>query len=177
MMNGAALCLRAKKHISTDPSTCESEMTELFYGSTDVKGTRNLLAELGMYQEEPTWIYQDNESTQKIANNRGSLGVSSRAMDLQTLTVRNRIEDHVIQTKARKTDRMVADMGTKALPVGQFTLYRDVMNGYALVKAAYPDKEMSKLVFEEDATYVTSALVGIQSVVKEMGGYLSADEL
>jgi hypothetical protein len=177
MMNGAALCLRAKKHISTDPSTCESEMTELFYGSTDVKGMRNLLAELGMYQEEPTWIYQDNESTQKIANNRGSLGVSSRAMDLQTLTVRNRIEDHVIQTKARKTDRMVADMGTKALPVGQFTLYRDVMNGYALVKAAYPDKEMSKLVFEEDATYVTSALVGIQSVVKEMGGYLSADEL
>ena len=72
---------------------------------------------------------------------------------------------------------MVADMGTKALPVGQFTLYRDVMNGYALVKAAYPDKEMSKLVFEEDATYVTSALLGVQSVVNEMGGYLSADEL
>ena len=40
---------------------------------------------------------------------------------------------------------MVADMGTKALPVGQFTLYRDVMNGYALVKAAYPEKELSSL--------------------------------
>ena len=51
------------------------------------------------------------------------------------------------------------------------------MNGYALVKAAYPDIEMSKLVFEEDATYVTSALVGIQSMVKEMGGCLSADNL
>ena len=153
MMNGAALCLRAKKHISTNPST------EIFYGSTDVKEMRNLLVELDMYQEEPTWTFQDNESMQKIANNRGSLGVSSRAMDLQTLAVRNSIEDHAIQTKARKTDRMIADMRTKALPVGQFTLYRDVMNGYALVKAAYPDKEMSKLVFEEDATYVTSALV------------------
>ena len=135
--------LGQKKHITTEPSTCEAELTELFNGSTDVKGLRNLLAEMGMFQQQPTWVYQDNESTQKIANNRGSLGVSSRAMDLKTLSVRNRIEDHVIQTKARKTDRMVADMGTKALPVGQFVLYRDVMNGYALVKAAYPNKTMS----------------------------------
>ena len=51
------------------------------------------------------------------------------------------VEDHIVQTKKRSTDRMVADMGTKSLPEGQFTLYRDVMNGYALVKAAYPEKE------------------------------------
>ena len=177
MMNGAAVSLRAKKHISTDPSTCKSEMTELFYCSTDVKGMRNLMAELGMYQQQPTVVYEDNESTIKIANNRGSLGVSSRAMDLQTLTVRNRIEDHVIQTKARKTDRQVADMGTKSLPEGQFVLYRDVMNGYALVKAAYPKKPMSPLIFQGDATYVTAALSVMQTVVKGMEGYLSADQL
>ena len=177
MMNVAAVSLRAKKHISTDPSTCESEMTELFYCSTDVKGMRNLMAELGMYQQQPTVVYEDNESTIKIANNRGSLGVSSRAMDLQTLTVRNRIEDHVIQTKARETDRQVADMGTKSLPEGQFVLYRDVMNGYALVKAAYPKKPMSPLIFQGDATYVTAALSVMQTVVKGMEGYLSADQL
>ena len=177
MMNGAALSLRAKKHISTDPSTCESEMTELFYGCTDVKGLRNLMAELGMYQERPTWIYQDNESTIKIANNRGSLGVSSRAMDLQTLRVRNMVEDHIVQTKKRSTDRMVADMGTKSLPEGQFTLYRDVMNGYALVKAACPGKKLSPLVYSGDASNVTAALVSMQVMVKEMGVYLSADQL
>ena len=177
MMNGAALSLRAKKHISTDPSTCESEMTELFYGCTDVKGLRNLMAELGMYQERPTWIYQDNESTIKIANNRGSLGVSSRAMDLQTLRVRNMVEDHIVQTKKRSTDRMIADMGTKSLPEGQFTLYRDVMNGYALVKAAYPGKKLSPLVYSGDASNVTAALVSMQVMVKEMGVYLSADQL
>ena len=177
MMNGAALSMRAKKHIATDPSTCESEMTELFHCSTDVKGLRNVMAELGMYQEKPTVVYEDNESTIRIANNRGSLGVSSRAMDLQTLTVRNRIEDHIIQTKARKTDRQVADMGTKSLPEGQFVLYRDVMNGYALVKAAYPKKTMSPLVYEGDATYVTAALSVMHAVVKEMDGYLSVDQL
>ena len=62
-----------------------------------------------------------------------------------------------------------ADMGTKALPVGQFVLYRDVMNGYALVKAAYPNKTMSPLVFQGYATYVTSAFVKMQAVVNEMG--------
>ncbi len=41
---------------------------------TDVKGLRNLVAELGMCQQSPTIIYQDNESAIKIANNRGSLG-------------------------------------------------------------------------------------------------------
>ena len=91
--------------------------------------------------------------------------------------MRNRIEDHVIQTKARKTDRQVADMGTKSLPEGQFVLYRDVMNGYALVKAAYPKKSMSPLIFQGDATYVTAALSVMQTVVKGMEGYLSADQL
>ena len=177
MMNGAALSLRAKKHISTDSSSCASEMTELFYGCIDVKGLRNLMAELGMYQVRPTWVYQDNESTIKIANNRGSLGVSSRAMDLQTLRVRNMVEDHIVETKQRPTDRMVADMGTKSLPEGQFTLYRDVMNGYALVKAAYPNKRLSPLVFGGDASSVTAALVSMQVLVKEMGTYLSADQL
>ena len=58
MMNGAALSMKAKKHIATDPSTCESEMTELFHCSTDVKGLRNVMAELGMYQEKPTVVYK-----------------------------------------------------------------------------------------------------------------------
>jgi hypothetical protein len=71
--------------------------------------------------------------------------------------VRNRIEDYITQSKARKTDRQVADMGTKSLPKGQFVLHRDVMNGHALVKAAHPKKTMSPLAHEGDATYVTAA--------------------
>ena len=45
------------------------------------------MAELGMFQQKPTPIYGDNESQQKIANNRGSLGQTSRAMDLKTLGI------------------------------------------------------------------------------------------
>jgi hypothetical protein len=150
MMNGGAISFKAKKQVLTAPSSCWAEMTELFNCSTDVRGLRNLMGELGMYQEEPTVVYQDNESAIRIANNRGSLGPTSRAMDLRTLSTRNRIEDHELQTKYRRTDKMVADMGTKALPVTPFVMFRDVMNGYAIVRAAYPDKKMSELVYNGD---------------------------
>jgi hypothetical protein len=52
------------------------------------------MTELGMHQEYPTVIYQDNKSTIQIANHRGSLGKTSHAMDLEILATRNRIEGH-----------------------------------------------------------------------------------
>ena len=115
------------------------EIIELYEASTDVLGLRNLMAELGCYQQDPSVIYQDNKSSIQIANNRGSLGVTSRAIDLKTLNVRNRIEDHQIKTKYCATDNMIADMGTKALAEIPFCTHRDAMNGYALVRAAFPD--------------------------------------
>jgi hypothetical protein len=113
----------------------------LFDTSTDVIGIRNLLSELGHLQQAPTKIYQDNKSAIQIANNRGSLGKNSRAMDLKTLTIRNRIEDHQVETAWLETKGMIADMGSKALPETPFTRFRDTMNGYALVRARFPKKQ------------------------------------
>ena len=96
MMNCGALSLVSKKQTKTAPSSTCSETTGLFNTSTDVLGVRNLMTELGMHQEYPTVIYQDNKSTIQIANNRGSLGKASRAMDLEVLAIRNRIEDHEV---------------------------------------------------------------------------------
>jgi hypothetical protein len=177
MMNGAALLFKSKKQTLTAPSSCWAELTELFNLSTDMRGLRNLVGELGMYQEEPSLCYQDNESAIKIANNRGSLGPTSRAMDLRTLSTRNRIEDHEIKTKYRKTEKMVADVGTKALPENPFTMFRDVMNGYALVKAAYPNKTLSPLIYSGDVTEITVGLVSMQAKVSTMGGCFSMSDL
>jgi hypothetical protein len=76
------------------------------------------------------------------------LGQTSRAMDLKVLASRNRIEDHEVVTEDTRMDEMIADMGTKALPENPFVKYRDIMNGYSLVKAAYPNKQMSEYVYE-----------------------------
>ena len=145
-MNGAAVSFRSKKHSLSASSTCVDEIIELYEASTDVLGLRNLMAELGCYQQDPSVIYQDNKSSIQIANNRGSLGVTSRAIDLKTLNVRNRIEDHQVKTKYCATDNMIADMGTKALSEIPFCTHRDAMNGYALVRASFPDLDLPSYV-------------------------------
>ena len=151
MMNGAATSMTSKKQTKSAPSSTWAEQTSLFQCSTDVLGLRNLMTELGMHQEYPTKIYQDNKSTIQIANNRGSLGKTSRAMDLEILATRNRIEDHEISTEFIRTIYMAADIGTKALTVQPFTMLRDTMNGYALVRAQYPDAQLPSYVYEVDS--------------------------
>ena len=72
---------------------------------------------------------------------------------------------------------MVADVGTKALPENPFTMFRDVMNGYALVKAAYPNKTLSPLIYSGDVTEITVGLVSMQAMVKTMDGYFSVSDM
>jgi hypothetical protein len=42
---------------------------------------------------------------------------------------------------------MIADIGAKALPEATFVRLRDMMNGYALVKAKYPELQLPRYVF------------------------------
>ena len=155
MLNGGAVSFTSKMQTVTAPSTTWAETTTLFDCSTDVLGLRNLLSELGHLQEEATVIYQDNKSAIQIATNRGSLGKTSRAMDLKTLSIRDRIEDHKVVPVYLKTDQMVADMGSKALPAFPFIQFRDIMNGYALVKAHYPDYPISNFVYDVSKDHLT----------------------
>ena len=55
-----------------------AELTEAFLCSTDVVALRNLMAEIGCFQEAPTIIYQDNQPAITVANERGSLVKRSR---------------------------------------------------------------------------------------------------
>ena len=47
----------------------------------------------------------------------------------------------------KNTTKMIADIGTKALPDGQFEYLRDEMNGYSLVKANHPSYELPSYVY------------------------------
>jgi hypothetical protein len=165
MMNGCCVLFKTKKHVLTAASSCAAELTEFYLCTVYVKGLRNLLEELGFIQRRPTLIFQDNESAIKIVNNRGSLGISSRALDLRTLSCRNRVEDHEVETEYKRTNLMMADMGTKALPENPFVMFRDTMNGHALVRAAYPDLEMSPLVYSGDVSGVNESLKRVQNQV------------
>ena len=92
-----------------------------------------------MAEDKPTVIYQDNEAAIQIAMNRGSLSNRSKHMDRTILQSRNKIEDGEVLPVPRPTSEMWADLGTKALPDGQFIYLRDQMNGYSLVKKHHPE--------------------------------------
>ena len=130
-MNGAAISFTSKRHTTTDDSTTAAELTEAYLASCDVEGFRNLNEEIGLKNEEPTVLYQDNQAAIQIAMNRGSLSKKTRATEIRTLTIRNKIEDFKIVPIYIETTKMLADIGTKALEPKQFINLRDQVCGYS----------------------------------------------
>ena len=138
MMNGGVVSLSAKKHTLTASATTHDELIEFSISANRAAGFRNIMSEMGLEQKKATVIYQDNEAAIQIALNRGSLSKQSRHMDRRVLTARNKVEDHQGKPVYVRTDKMVADLGTKALPDRQFAYLREKMNGYAVVKKNHP---------------------------------------
>jgi hypothetical protein len=132
IMNGAVISFTSKRHTITDDSTAAAELTEQHLCACDVEGLRNLMKEIGLEQMDPTIIYQDNQAAIQIANNRGALAKKTRAMEMKTLSVRNKVEDMKVVPVYMETSRMIADIGTKALDPARFELLRDAMTGYGL---------------------------------------------
>jgi hypothetical protein len=146
MMNGAALSLSAKRHTLTASSTCHDEIIEFAIAVNRMIGFRNIMCEMGLEQGDATTIYQDNEAAIHLAMNRGALSKQSRHIDRKILAARNKIEDHEVKPKYISTERMVADIGTKALSDDQFIYLRDQLNGYSLVKLNHPDYRLPEYV-------------------------------
>jgi hypothetical protein len=130
LMNGAAICFTSKRHTTTDDSTTAAELTELYLAACEVEAMRNLNSEIGLEQDGPTTIFQDNQAAIQIAMNRGSLSRKTRATETRTLTVRNKVEDLKVVPIYIKTTDMIADIGTKALDPKLFISLRDRLCGY-----------------------------------------------
>ena len=146
MMNGCAISMTSKRHTTTDTSTCEAEATEFFLCTRDVERLRNLMGEVGLFQQEPTVIYQDNQPAIQVVMNRGSLPNRSKAMDIRVLAARNKIGDLKVLPVYVRTLEMLADIGTKALDEKQFVFLRDLMNGYAVVRACNPEADLPSII-------------------------------
>jgi hypothetical protein len=146
MMSGAALGLSAKRHTLTASSTMHDEAIEYSIATNRMVGFRNMSSEMGFPQDRATKIYQDNEACIQIMKNRGSLSKLSRHIGRRIMTARNMIEDGETFPEHCATDKMLADIGTKAFADKQFGYLRDQMNGYALVKEHHPTYSMPPYV-------------------------------
>ncbi len=157
-MNGAVISFTSKRHSTTDDSTAAAELTEQHLCACDVEGLRNLMKEIGL-EQVPTIIFQDNQAAIQIANNRGALAKKTRAMDMRTLAVRNKVEDLKVAPIYCETAKMLADIGTKALDPNRFEILRDLMTGYGVLEA------MKKRNWD-----AVSCLMVIMASLKDKGG-------
>jgi hypothetical protein len=130
IMNGALISYTSKRHTTTDDSTTAAELTEAYLAACDVEGFRNLNEEIGIGADGPTVLFQDNQAAIQIAMNRGSLSRKTRATEIRTLTIRNKVEDLKVVPIYLETTKMLADLGTKALDPKQFVFLRDEVCGY-----------------------------------------------
>ena len=66
----------------------------------------------------------------------GIMSKASKALSVRVYGLRNRIEDQEVMLKYCNSLEMAADLGTKLFSIRRFKFLRDLVNGYALVRAS-----------------------------------------
>lgn len=107
-------------------ATSEAETRGTSKGAQVALGYRHVLHELGLTQDEPTVIFNDNQACIALTKNPYS-GSRTRHIKVDHHYVRELLDSKDISVEYCPTADMIADILTKALPVKQFELLRDIL--------------------------------------------------
>jgi len=114
----------SKLQISPALSSTEAEYIALSLCARDVIWSRNMMAQLGFNQINPTRIYEDNASCIKIAESRKQLP-GTKHVSIRYHFIRYQIEAGEVSLHQISTKEMTADSLTKALPLPSFLKHRE----------------------------------------------------
>jgi hypothetical protein len=112
----------SKRQSITAMSSAESELIALNSASNAVLWLRRLMSELGFKQAQPTIVRQDNTSAMSIAES--GCTARTRHIALRYFRVSELIKAGEIQIEYERTDKLVADVLTKALSDPSFSMHR-----------------------------------------------------
>jgi hypothetical protein len=115
VMNGGAISWKSKKQGLVAMSTAESEYIALGEAVKEALWIRKLQTELMGQPQDAMIVYEDNQSTIRIAKNEGSTG-RSKHIDLYLHFLRDRIKSCDVDIVYKETQHMIADILTKPLP-------------------------------------------------------------
>lgn len=114
----------SKKQATVSASTTEAEYVAAATAAMDIIWMRALLASLGSVQSDPSTLFEDNQACISIATNPKNHG-RIKHVDIKFHFLRNRIELGDISIVYCPTDRMLADIFTKALAKDRFLVLRE----------------------------------------------------
>lgn len=112
-LSGAAISWKSCKQKTVALSSTEAEYMALSEATKEAIYLRNLLSDL-TGQQDCVEIYNDNQSTQKLANNP-VFHDRSKHIDIRYHFVRDAVRDKIIDLKYLPTGEMIADILTKPL--------------------------------------------------------------
>jgi len=115
----APVSVISKKQKLVTRSTMESELVAVDTVAQEAIWIRNILAEFGHPQKEPTVLEQDNKSCILMAN-RGPGTGKSRFIDIRFFWITEKIEDGIIKMKYVASEELIADGLTKPLTKSKF---------------------------------------------------------
>jgi len=114
-MCNAPVSSKSKQQKMVTISSTEAEYVAGSKAAQDAAYLRQILADLGFSQTEPTILYEDNEGCIAFSLNPGSRD-RTRHIDIRYHDLRGRVANGTVRLVPCATGNMVADLFTKALP-------------------------------------------------------------
>jgi hypothetical protein len=128
---GSLVSWLAKKQNLVTLSTTEAEFVALALCIQECLYIRQLAGELLQTSDQPTVVYEDNQSTIKIAENAEHHG-RSKHIDVRYMFVRDLVEANQFILKYCPTKQQIADFFTKAHPEPAFRTFCKALRLIAL---------------------------------------------
>ena len=131
LMSGGPISWYSKKQPIVTLSTAEAEYVALSTATQEAVWIRKLLSDLGVSQDQPTTIMEDNQGAICIAKNPVTHS-RSKHIDVRYHYIREALNSNIVNLQYCPThDIMLADTLTKPLPKERFVMIR---NNMGLVK-------------------------------------------
>jgi hypothetical protein len=111
-----AVSWSSRKQPTVALSSTEAEYIALSEAAREVKWVRSFLEELGIKNDLPTTIYEDNQAAIAYATTQRTLR-RMKHIDVKYHFTRHLIETGIIKLEYKSTEHMVADIFTKPLPI------------------------------------------------------------
>jgi hypothetical protein len=127
----------SKRHRCVTLSSMEAEYVEATKAGQEVLWFRRLLSDLGMPQQGPTVIYEDNSAAISFSKNH-TCHDRSKHIDIRHHWLKQMVEDKLVRLVPIATECQIADVLTKYLRTSKFHEFRHKMLGGVTVHTPAP---------------------------------------